>query len=236
VDLVDASLPRTEEAPVEGRPRIPLVVKLLSTAFVCVLVPSYWVTYTPWNFLFLCDVALLLALAALWLEDPLLASIPAVGVTLPQFLWLLDFLAGGRLVGMAAYMFDSKYPPFVRALSLFHGWLPFFLLWLVRRLGYDRRALLAQTLMTWALLLISYFFAPAPPPPPDKPTAAVNINYVHGLSSEKPQTWMPPWLWLATLMIGLPVCVYLPTHLVLRRAFPRREIPPRRSDGAGSVG
>jgi hypothetical protein len=47
---------------------------------------------------------------------------------------------------------------------------------------------------------------------------------------------MSPWLWLATLMIGLPVCVYLPTHLVLRRAFPQCGIPPRRSDGAGTVG
>jgi hypothetical protein len=141
-----------------------------------------------------------------------LASIPAVGITLPQFLWLLDFLAGGRLVGMAAYMFDPKYPRFVRALSLFHSWLPFLLLWLVWRLGYDRRALLAQTLLTWALLLISYFLAPA----------ELNINYVHGLNSEKPQTWMPPWLWLTTLMIGLPVCVYVPTHLLLLRAFPQR--------------
>jgi hypothetical protein len=208
----------------EGRPRIPLVVKLLYTAFVCVLVPSYWVTYTPWNFLFLCDVALLMTLVALWREDPLLASIPAVGITLPQFLWLLDFLAGGRLVGMTTYMFDAKYPLFVRALSLFHGWLPLFLLWLVWRLGYDRRALLAQTVLTWVLLLISFFCAPA----------ALNINYVHGLGSESPQTWMPPWLWLATLMIGLPVCVYLPTHLVLRRAFPQREISPRRGDGAGT--
>ncbi|WP_406696307.1 hypothetical protein V5E97_35470 [Singulisphaera sp. Ch08] len=220
----------------EGCPRIPLVVKLLYTTFVCVLVPYYWVTYTPWNFLFLCDVALLMTLVALWREDPLLASMPAVGITLPQFLWLLDFLAGGRLVGMAAYMFDAKYPLFVRALSLFHGWLPIFLLWLVWRLGYDGRALLAQTLLTWVLLLISYFFAPAPPPPPDKPTAAVNINYVHGLSSEASQTWMPPWHWLATLMIGLPVCVYLPTDLVLRRAFPQRESPPRRGVGTRPVG
>jgi hypothetical protein len=222
------------EARVDARPTIPLAVKLLYTAFVCVLVPYYWVTYTPWNFLYFCDVALLMVLVALWREDSLLASIPAVGITVPQLLWVLDFLAGGRIIGMTAYMFDPKYSLFVRGLSLFHGWLPFFALWLVWRLGYDRRAFLVQTLLTWVLVLVCYGLAPAPPAP-EGSTIAVNVNYVHGLSSEAPQAWMPPRLWLALLMIGLPSCVYLPTHLVLLRAFPRRE-PPRRSDGDGTVG
>jgi hypothetical protein len=87
---------------VEGRRRIPIVVKLVYTAFVGVLVPYYWATYTPWNFLFFCDVALLMTLAALWLESPLLASTCAVGITLPQLLWVLDFLTAGRVVGMAS--------------------------------------------------------------------------------------------------------------------------------------
>ena len=211
----------------ESRPRIPVVVKLAYTAFVGVLVPYYWATYTPWNFLFFCDVALLMTLAALWLESPLLASIPAVGITLPQILWVLDFLTAGRVVGMTSYMFDPKYALFVRGLSLFHGWLPFLLLWLVWRLGYDRRAFLAQTVLTWALLLTCFVLAPAPPAPPDNPNAAVNINYVHGLSYEKAQTWMHPWLWLALLLIGLPVALYLPTHLVLRKVVPPRKPVPR---------
>ena len=73
--------------------------------------------------------------------------------------------------------------------------------------------------------------APGPPAPPDDPNAAVNINYVHGLSDVKAQTWMHPWLWLAALLIGLPACLYLPTHLVLIRAFPRRDLKPRTDDG-----
>ena len=44
--------------------RIPLVVKLLYTAFVCVLVPIYWHLYGPTNFLYFCDVALLLTVPA----------------------------------------------------------------------------------------------------------------------------------------------------------------------------
>src|SRR6266576_2627730 len=87
---------------------------MAATAFVCVLVPYYWMTYTPWNFLFFCDVALLMTLAALWLESPLLASISAVGIMLPQFLWVFDLLTAGRVIGMASYMFDSKLALFVR--------------------------------------------------------------------------------------------------------------------------
>jgi hypothetical protein len=140
----------------------------------------------------------------------------------------------GQYYRIDSYMFDPKYPLFVRGLSLFHGWLPFLLLWLVWRLGYDRRAFLAQTVLTWALLLACFFVAPAPPAPLENSNAAVNINYVHGLSYEKAQTWMHPWLWLAGLLIGLPVCLYLPTHLVLGKVFPRRKPPPRLRRVAGA--
>ncbi len=121
------------------RGRIPLWLKCAYTAFVAVLVPCYWVTYSPWNFLFFCDAALLITLVALWTEHPLLASIPAVGITLAQILWVIDFCVGGRFLGIAAYMFDDKLPLYLRTLSSFHGWLPFLLIWLVRVLRYDPR-------------------------------------------------------------------------------------------------
>jgi len=202
--------------------RIPLWLKLTYTAFVCVLVPYYWTTYGPTNFLYFCDVALLFALAAVWLESPLLASMPTVGILLPQIFWVADFITGlfgHSLTGMTAYMFDSHKPLFVRGLSLFHGWLPFFLLWLLWRLGYDRRALVAWTVLAWVLLLVCYFFLPAGPPPTENPNLPVNINYVYGLSDEKPQQWMPPWEWLVTMLVGLPVVFFLPTHVLLTWLF-----------------
>jgi len=55
---------------------------------------------------------------------------------------------------------------------------------------------------------------PLPPAPVENPNRPVNINYVYGLSDEKPQQWMPPLVYLGLLMVGLPICVYLPTHLV----------------------
>jgi hypothetical protein len=198
---------------------IPLAVKLIYTLFVAVLVYNYWRAYSPWTFLFFCDVALLLTLPALWLESPLLISLPAVGLVLPQMLWVFDFVTGARITGMTSYMFDPKLPLLVRGLSTFHGWLPFLLVWGVWRLGYDHRALAGWTVISTIVLLSSYFLAPAPPAPADNPNLAVNINYVHGLSYEKPQTWMPPMVWLTTMIVGFPLIFYVPAHFIFKSYF-----------------
>jgi len=200
--------------------KIPLAVKLAYTAFVAILVPNYWHAYSPWTFLYFCDVALLLTVPALWLESSLLISLPAVGLTLPQLLWVVDFLSGSRITTMTSYMFDPKLPLLVRGLSTFHGWLPFLLVWGVWRLGYDRRAFAGWTAISTAVLLASFFLAPAPPAPADNPNQAVNINYVHGLSYEKPQTWMPPMVWLTSMIVGFPLVFYLPAHVMFRSFFP----------------
>jgi hypothetical protein len=200
--------------------RIPLWVKLAYTGFVCVLVPYYLYCYGPTNFLYYCDIALLMALVALWREDALWASMPAVGILLPQTFWIVDLLArlaGLPISGMTAYMFKSSIPLFTRGLSLFHFWLPLFLIWIIWRLGYDRRAFWTWTVLAWVLMLICYFLIPAPPAPTGNPNLPVNINYVYGMSESGPQTWMPPLAYLGLLMVGLPICVFLPTHLILGR-------------------
>jgi hypothetical protein len=199
---------------------IPLALKLAYSLFVAVLVPTYWAAYSAWTFLFFCDVALFLGLCAFWLESPLLLSMAAVGITVPQLLWLADFATGGRITGMTSYMFNSELPVFVRALSLFHGWLPFVLLWGVWRLGYDRRALAGWTLVSTVIMLTSFFLAPKPPAPKDNPDLAVNVNYVHGMSYEKPQNVMPAWLWLTIMIAGFPIVFYLPAHLAFRALMP----------------
>src|SRR5215210_1140983 len=64
--------------------RVPLWLKLLFSAHLAVLVPVYWYYYGPTNFLYFCDVALILTLVGLWIESPLLISMCAVGIVLPQ--------------------------------------------------------------------------------------------------------------------------------------------------------
>ena len=202
--------------------RIPLWVKIAYTAFVCVLVPYYWSAYGPTNFLYFCDVALLMTLAAIWLESPVLASMPTVGIFLPQMLWCADFFGGllGRpITGMTGYMFNTDLTLFTRGLSFFHCWLPFFLLWVVWRIGYDRRAFVGWTLLAWALMLVCYFLMPAPPAPKDNPNLPVNINYVYGLSDDHPQQWMDPRLYLLLIMLAGPIAIFLPTHLLLKKMF-----------------
>jgi hypothetical protein len=208
--------------------RIPLWAKLLYSGFVAVLVPYYWATYGPTNFLYFCDMALLITLVAIWTESPLLVSMPAVGILLPQALWCIDFLCvllGMRVFGLTDYMFNPNLSLVARGLSFFHFWLPFLLLWLVWRLGYDRRALMIWTLLAWLLMLICFFLLPAPPPPAGSPNLPVNVNYVHGFSDAHPQEWMPPLVWFALIMVGLPVVIFLPTHYLLDRVFGRARAP-----------
>jgi hypothetical protein len=116
---------------------------------------------------------------------------------------------------MTDYMFNADTPLLLRGLSLFHGWQPFLLVYLVWRLGYDRRALFAWTALVWALMLISFFFLPGPTP--GAGLTPVNVDYVFGLSESEPQRWMPAWAWLALMMAGLPALLFAPVHAAMAR-------------------
>jgi hypothetical protein len=192
--------------------RISPWVRVPCTLFVGILVPFYWRHYGVANFLWFSDIALFLTVIALWAESPLLASMQAVSVTLLEFLWIVDFLwrliTGSHLVAISEYMFKPENPLFIRALSLFHFFLPFLLLWMVYRLGYDSRAWFAQTLLAWVVLPISYWVS--------KPSD--NVNWVFGL--KEPQKQIAPKLYLASLMLAFSLAVYLPTHLALQYLMP----------------
>ena len=208
--------------------RIPLWLKLAYTGFMAVLIPVYWSNYGPTNFLYFCDVALFLALAGIWTENRLLISLPAVGILLPQALWVVDFaahFAGLKVTGMTDYMFDSQRSLFLRGLSLFHGWLPFLLLFMVTRVGYDRRAWKGWTAIGWSLCLVCYFLMPPAGAALANPKIPVNINYVFGFDDARPQSWMPAPAYLALWMALLVSVVYTPTHWVLNRFFRRAELP-----------
>jgi hypothetical protein len=205
--------------------RVPLALKIAYTAFMAVLVPVYWHHYGPTNFLYFCDVALFLTLAGIWLESPLLVSMCAVGILVSQTLWVVDFVAnmfGVPLTGITDYMFKHENSLFLRGLSLFHGWLPFLLIYLVWKLGYDRRALIAWTMLAWTLVLVCFFFMP--PPHPNPGLTPVNINYVWGFSDNAPQTWVHPYVWVAGLMVGMPLILFAPVHYLLLRIRPRESV------------
>jgi hypothetical protein len=204
--------------------RVPLWLKLAYTAYMAVLIPVYWHYYGPTNFLYFCDIALIFTLIAIWPENSLLISMSAVGILVPQIVWVVDFLAnlaGVSLTGITDYMFDPAHSLFLRLLSLYHGWLPFLLVYLIWKIGYDRRALGAWTVLAWVLLPICFFLMP--PPTPNPGLTPVNINYVWGTSDLAAQTWVPPHAWLAALLIGLPLFAYAPAHLLLARFMPKAQ-------------
>ena len=142
------------------------------------------------------------------------ASVAAVGVLPLEIAWNTDFVSGGRLLGLAGYMFDRKLPRWLRGLSLFHVALPPTLYLLLRRLGYDRRALAIHCSLTWTVLPLTY----AVTDPGD------NINWVFGPGA-RPQRRVPPLGYLGLAMIAFPLLVHWPTHLILRNLFRRPSSP-----------
>jgi hypothetical protein len=207
-----------------ANPRVvPPALKWIFTAFMAVLVPVYWWNYGPTNFLYFCDASLFLTLFAVWRNDALTASMAAVGIVIPQIIWCADLgstLAGAPLTGMTNYMFDHQLPLHLRLLSLFHGWLPLLLIFLVWRLGYDKRALPAWTGLAWALCLVAYFLLP----PAGAPVSAAtprNVNYVFGPRDDHAQSWIASQgLFLVIYMFGLAAVFFVPAHLLLKKIFP----------------
>jgi hypothetical protein len=76
------------------------------------------------------------------------------------------------------------------------------------RLGYDSRGLVVQTALAWVVLPVTYAVT----------DPAKNINWVFGLG-HPPRRRLPPRVHLLVLMLGFPLLVYLPTHLLLRAIF-----------------
>ena len=84
---------------------------------------------------------------------------------------------------------------------------------------YNRRALPAWTRLFVVDMLVCFF--PMPPPFPHPGLTPVNINYVWGLRDTAAQTLLPPYIWFAGLLLGIPVFVFAPTHFLLARVMPR---------------
>jgi hypothetical protein len=107
--------------PAAHRGTVPLWLKIAYTAFMAVLLPVYLASYGPTNFLYFGDIALLLTLAGIWTENRLLISLPAVGILIPQGLWVVDFLvqmSGHRLTGMTGYVSFPNKPGTERSMPI----------------------------------------------------------------------------------------------------------------------
>jgi hypothetical protein len=194
---------------VKGIPRAWGWVALL---WLALWAPAYAATWGWRNFLAFCDVAVLLTCAGLWSRSALLLSSQALAAIPAGILWAVDVLArlvGGRhLFGGTEYMWDARVPLPVRLLSLFHLLLPVVLVLALRRTGYHRRALLLQIGVTAPLLVAARLLA-----------VGKNLNYAF-TDPLLHRQWGPTPLHLASMLVGIAVVTFLPTHLVLRRVLP----------------
>jgi hypothetical protein len=176
---------------------------------VVVWLPVYWKQYGAQNFLYFCDLGNLLILLALWLESRLIFSWQAAGLLVFQILYTIDLagalLFGVHVVGGTAFMFNASVALWIRLLSLFHVVTPPLLLWAVWRLGYDARGWKYQTLLTWVVVPVNYFWRPQ-----------YDVNWARGLFFRE-QHLVPGWLYVLLYLIVVPLAVYFPTHLLLRR-------------------
>jgi MFS family permease len=183
--------------------------RMAYTAFFAVWLPTYWLHYGPPSFLWLCNAANFLILIGLWTESRLLMSWQAVGLLAIEVGWTADFAArlalGWHPLGGTEYMFDAAKPLGIRLLSLYHAGLPPLLLWGVRQLGYDRRAIGWQCAMTWLLLPVGYFWFE------DR-----NLNMVQA-PFHRPLERLPGPVWFACCFALYPLILYWPVHQLLVR-------------------
>jgi len=202
--------------------RFPLWLRIASTLFAALFIAVHLHYDNAVNFLWLSDIGMFGAVAVLWLRSRLLASMMLLAVALSDGLaWTLDFIlglaTGWHPFNATTYMFDPTVPSIVRGLSLFHLFVPAMLVWMVHRLGYERRALAAQTALTIGLFWVSHAMT----------DPARNINWVFGPG--QPQSSVPGWIYLAAMMTAFPLMCYVPVHLVLiALRWDRRGAPPAR--------
>jgi hypothetical protein len=177
-------------------------------------VAIYGWAYGAENFIRLCDVAVILTCLGIMTGSPLLVSSQAVSSLLVDLAWDLDLLwrlfFGRHLIGGTEYMWDSRYPLWVRLMSLFHVVWPPLLLVVLRRLGYEPRGFALQSAIAAVVLVASRFILPGE-----------NLNFAH----RDPffhRSWGPAPVHLALTYAVLVGAVYWPTHQALLQAFKRR--------------
>jgi hypothetical protein len=188
------------------------ILKWVGLLWMAVWLPAYLRVWGWANLLHLCDIAVILGCAGLWWGSSLLISSQAVSSFAAGILWALDVgwrLTTGRfLIGGTGYMWDTRYPIWVRLLSSFHIALPVAMLWALRKVGYDRRALALQAAIAAGLFLVARFLP-----------SELNVNYAFR-DPLLHRAWSPFPAYFAVMFVGIVGLLYWPTHLLLCRMFP----------------
>jgi hypothetical protein len=176
-----------------------------------VYLPAYTQAYGLLNFLFLCNLGVILTAYAVWRGDALLLSSQAVGAPIVCAVWLLDVLSrlatGTHWIGGTEYMWDPQFPLFQRLLSCYHALWPLVLIAGLRRTGYDRRAYRLQAGIATLAVLASRLTPAA---------YHITVAWVDPLFH---RAFEPALLHLAIVIGALVGVVFGLTHLTLKSTF-----------------
>ena len=177
-----------------------------------VYVPSYALAYGLANFLFLCNLAVILVAVGIWTCCRLLLSSQAVGMLIVGAVWTADvasrLLDGSHLIGGTEYMWDPQWPLVTRLFSLYHVVLPVVLLLVLRRIGYVRRGDLLQSAIAVVGVVVGRFLGPV---------ANINHAFVDPILK---RTWGGPLTHMAVIAGALVLVVYPLTPVLLLRLCP----------------
>jgi hypothetical protein len=188
------------------------LLRWVAAAWLAVYLPAYALAYGLANFLFLCNLSVILVGIGIGTCSRLLLSSQAVAVLLVGAAWTLDvasrLLTGRHLIGGTAYMWDPQWPLFTRLLSLYHVALPPVLVFALRRMGYDGRGYWLQSAIAVVAVPVGRLFGPV-----------ANINYAYVEPIFK-RTWGGPVTHVAAVIGFLVLLAYPLTHLLLLRLCP----------------
>jgi|SRR5579875_295897 hypothetical protein len=204
-------MPATRGTPAAPAHPIPLGVRLAAGLWLAVWFPVYAIRYGWANFLHLSDIAVALTVIGLWTASPLLLSSQAVGVLFGELFWTADvawrLFSGHHLIGGTEYLWDARFPLWLRLMTLYHLALPVVLVWGVARLGYDRRAPWFETAIAAVAIAASRWTEPGQ-----------NINFAFR-DPFLHRAWGPAPVHLAAMLVGLLLAGILPAHYLLSRLF-----------------
>jgi hypothetical protein len=176
---------------------------------VALYLPGYALAYGFVNFLFLCNLSVILAAIGIWTCNRTLLSSQAIGILPVATAWTLDvtwrLVTGTHLFGATAYMWDPQWPLFTRLLSGYHVALPITLVVALRRIGYDARGYWLQSAIALAGVSLGRLFGPQ---------ANINHAFVDPILK---RSWGGPLTHVAVIASALILVGYPLSHLALRR-------------------
>ncbi len=210
-----AAIPGRDLAPVSG---IPLWIKIFMLAWVVAWIPIYTHYYGWTDFLHLSDIAIAITAIGLWFESPVLLTSQAISTLIAESIWTFDVawaaVTGHILIPGVEYLWETKYPLWLRLMTFYHLWLTALLVWAVWRVGYHRRALKLQMGIATAAIVAGRLWG----------SRENNINFCFRDPFFGRQ-WGPAPVHIFVMVVGATAIGYLPVDWLLRKLFSRSPVP-----------